>query len=379
MKLPERNLDSPLRGAIAVDAMVLTWRTRADVRRTASCLVEVCHLLASHVHWRSGGRILSLALLGGITIVPLTGAIDGTPQVAAPPQYSVTAAHASFPCSTTGGALPSLAPTTQPQTLQTALTPSSADGRVLASRPVGATLVDTLVSSSALASVNCATAWSVDARGRLSTTATLAASDDDGALLSAQQRDFKLAMKDSATFLSTASSVEVHKAVAKPKPTPAPRPAPVITPAPAPNPNPGGTGTPPGGISPWAPVPGHPSYAMGDYAGDPWSGYFGVCTWYAAYRHQDEPLMRLGNAASWAYTASGYGLRVGSAPAVGATAVFQPGVEGAGGGGHVAHVEAVLGGGWFIVSEMNFYVNGGGFGRVDWRYAYAAPGVSFIY
>jgi surface antigen len=118
---------------------------------------------------------------------------------------------------------------------------------------------------------------------------------------------------------------------------------------------------------------------MADFAGDPYGSYFGVCTWYAWYRNQGEPLMKLGNAAQWAWNAASYGLHTGTTPAVGATAVFQPGVEGAGGGGHVAHVEQVLGGGWFLVSEMNFGLNGGGWGRVDYRYAYVAPGVSFIY
>ncbi|MGE5333268.1 MAG: CHAP domain-containing protein [Nitrososphaerota archaeon] len=141
----------------------------------------------------------------------------------------------------------------------------------------------------------------------------------------------------------------------------------------------GSSGSTSGGYNPWAPVPGHPSYRMSDFAGDPYSGYFGVCTWYAWYRHRSEPLMQLGNAASWAWNAPKYGLSVGSKPVVGATVVFQPGVEGAGGAGHVAHVESVLGNGWFIISEMNFYVNGGGWGRVDYRYAYVRSGVSFIY
>jgi surface antigen len=146
----------------------------------------------------------------------------------------------------------------------------------------------------------------------------------------------------------------------------------------------GGTTTsvsaPPSGVpGAWTPVPGHPSYGMSDFAGDPWSQYFGYCTWYAWYRHQNEPLLRLGNASQWPWTAPSHGLRVGSTPVAGATVVFQPGVEGAGGGGHAAHVEAVLSGGWFIMSEMNFSWNGGGWGRVDWRYAYAGSGVSFIY
>ncbi|MGO8949016.1 MAG: CHAP domain-containing protein [Ktedonobacterales bacterium] len=134
-----------------------------------------------------------------------------------------------------------------------------------------------------------------------------------------------------------------------------------------------------GPYNPWAPVPGHPTYSMGDFSGDPYGSYFGYCTWYAWYRNQSEPLMRLGNAQAWAWNASAYGLHTGSVPEVGATAVFQPGVEGAGAGGHVAHVEVVLGGGWFIVSEMNFSWNGGGWGRVDWRYVYVTSGVTFIY
>ena len=49
-------------------------------------------------------------------------------------------------------------------------------------------------------------------------------------------------------------------------------------------------------------------------------------------------------------------------PAVGATVVFQPHVQGASSAGHVGHVEKVYGNGWFLISEMAFYWNGGGFG-----------------
>jgi hypothetical protein len=45
----------------------------------------------------------------------------------------------------------------------------------------------------------------------------------------------------------------------------------------------------------------------------------------------------------------------------------------------VAHVEAVYPGGWFLVSEMNFYVNGGGWARVDYRFAHVGGGVVFIF
>ncbi|HEU5441173.1 MAG TPA: CHAP domain-containing protein [Ktedonobacterales bacterium] len=137
-------------------------------------------------------------------------------------------------------------------------------------------------------------------------------------------------------------------------------------------------GAAPSGISAWANT-GRGAYAMRDFGGDAYSGLFGQCTWYAWYRHQGEPLMQLGNAAQWAYSASAHGLRTGSTPAVGATAVFQGGVQGASGIGHVAHVEAVYGNGWFLVSEMNFYANGGGWGRVDYRYVHTGGGVSFIY
>lgn len=141
----------------------------------------------------------------------------------------------------------------------------------------------------------------------------------------------------------------------------------------------GGTTGSTGGYNPWAPVPGHPTYSMGDFAGDPYASSFGVCTWYAWYRHQSEPLASFGSAINWVSAARNHGLSVGSQPAAGATVVFSPGVEGAGGTGHVGHVEAVLGGGWFLMSEMNFYWNGGGWGRVDYRYAYVRSGVTFIY
>jgi surface antigen len=139
----------------------------------------------------------------------------------------------------------------------------------------------------------------------------------------------------------------------------------------------GGGGAAPGGVSQWGRPPGYSAWTMRDFAGDRYSNVFGGCTWYAWYRRQDRGL--LSGAANWAYTARARGIPTGSAPAAGATAVFAPGVQGAGGGGHVAHVERVLGGGWFIVSEMNFYFNGGGWGRVSYRYAHSGPGVAFVY
>ncbi len=133
----------------------------------------------------------------------------------------------------------------------------------------------------------------------------------------------------------------------------------------------------PSGIGPWT-YTGHPTYGMRN-PGGAYSGYFGTCTWYAWYRHQNEPLMQLGSAGQWAYNARSHGLRTGSVPVVGATVVFQGGVQGADPAGHAGHVEAVYGNGWFLISEMNFYWNGGGWGRVDYRYVHTGWGVSFIY
>jgi surface antigen len=141
----------------------------------------------------------------------------------------------------------------------------------------------------------------------------------------------------------------------------------------------------PAPVRPWPPrwaymyVPGHPSFKVNR----PKNGYywwaFGQCTWWAQYKRQDENLRHMGNARYWAAGAASRGYRVGRTPRAGATVVFQPGVEGAGGAGHVAHVEKVYPGGWFLVSEMNFYWNGGGWGRVSYRFAYVRSGVSFIY
>ncbi len=134
----------------------------------------------------------------------------------------------------------------------------------------------------------------------------------------------------------------------------------------------------PRNISQWA-YTGHPAYAMHDYRGDPNAGWFGSCTWYAQYRRMDERLMGLGNAWQWAWNARARGLRTGTVPAVGATVVFQPHVQGASALGHVGHVEAVYGNGWFLVSAMSTYWNGGGWGRVSYVYAHTGSGVSFIY
>lgn len=135
----------------------------------------------------------------------------------------------------------------------------------------------------------------------------------------------------------------------------------------------GSSASAPGGYQAWGPVP--------DFAGDPYSSSRGQCTWWAATRRLDENWWGLGTYAyQWAYNAPSHGFRTGYTPAVGATVVFQPGVDGASSyGGHVGHVEAVYGNGWFLISEMNFYAYGGGWDRVDYRTVHVGSGVSFIY
>ncbi len=150
----------------------------------------------------------------------------------------------------------------------------------------------------------------------------------------------------------------------------------------APPPTTGGIQAAP--VQPWPPtnafmyVPGHPAFAVAS-SGGYYSWTFGQCTWWAQNERRDENLMHMGNAQYWAGVAASRGYRVGSAPAANATVVFQPGVQGAGGAGHVAHVVAVYPDGWFLVSEMNFFWNGGGNARVDYRFAHSGSGVSFIY
>ncbi len=131
----------------------------------------------------------------------------------------------------------------------------------------------------------------------------------------------------------------------------------------------------PANISQWA-NPGRGSYTepFGTY-----QGYsYGWCTSGAAMLAHDY-VGGLGYAANWTRNAAARGMATGYAPRAGATVVFQPGVQGASGEGHVGHVVTVYSNGWFLVAETAFWWNGGGFGRVSYRYAHAGSGVSFIY
>lgn len=103
----------------------------------------------------------------------------------------------------------------------------------------------------------------------------------------------------------------------------------------------------------------------------PW----GECTYWAAHMRPDIGSVVSGDAAQWATSAVDAGLPVNDVPSTGAIAVFQAGVQGAWGAGHVAYVTTVGANGWFQVSEMDYPY----FGRVTYRWAHTGWGVSFIH
>jgi len=100
---------------------------------------------------------------------------------------------------------------------------------------------------------------------------------------------------------------------------------------------------------------------------------FGQCTWYVATKRD---LHRWGgNARDW-WPAAAKFRPEGHVPVVGAILVMNIGPW-----GHVAYVERAFPDGSFEISEMNWYGNGGGWGRVDHRIIPAnEPGIlGFIY
>lgn len=370
-----------------------------------SCPVEVSSLLTTHVSWKSGGRLLSLALLGGFTLNPSVSVAPARlPAPVQTPAHSWTRLQDGWLCRFWSEQDPSTllyaTPSRNARSVASRVKTNVDSSRLALQVPMTAALkqnvspINSVTGSpqtltaqgmSDLATDgfdgHCTQEWHVDSQINLVS--------DDSAWVPNPGGEWPASggSSDGLAYLKTDALLALHAHRPPATTKPAPRTStstqrPIRKTVLSPTGSPGGsvTSAPPSGVpGAWTPVPGHPSYGMSDFSGDPWSQYFGYCTWYAWYRHQNEPLMRLGNAAQWSRTAPSYGLHVGSTPMAGATVVFQPGVEGAGSGGHVAHVEAVLSGGWFIISEMNFSWNGGGWGRVDWRYVYVTSGVSFIY
>ena len=103
---------------------------------------------------------------------------------------------------------------------------------------------------------------------------------------------------------------------------------------------------------------------------------YGQCTWWAAHVRPDIGAHVWGNAAMWAFAARQAGLPTGTTPRLGAIVVYQPGVQGAWGTGHVAHVIGVSPNGvHFTVDEMNYPWPG----VVTRRVSHTGWGVSFIY
>lgn len=109
----------------------------------------------------------------------------------------------------------------------------------------------------------------------------------------------------------------------------------------------------------------------------------GQCTYWANLRYHELTGFWIpwgGNADQWAANASmAPGWHVSREPHVPSIMVLMPGVQGAGGYGHVAVVEGVNPDGSVHTSNMNWYGNGGGWGRVSNVDFTPGPGVYFVW
>src|SRR5262249_27767460 len=145
--------------------------------------------------------------------------------------------------------------------------------------------VSDMPTSTGPVTVHCTLQWHVDSAGRLISDQPdwVPTSSDDWSA------DRELARVQTRPRVRALIQRKPGAQTAVTRPTLPPPPPPPVAPPPA------------GGYNPWGPVPGHPGYAYSDFAGDPYGSYFGVCTWYAWDRRQSEPLMKLGNAAAWAW------------------------------------------------------------------------------
>ncbi|MDQ6711325.1 MAG: CHAP domain-containing protein [Candidatus Dormibacteraeota bacterium] len=109
------------------------------------------------------------------------------------------------------------------------------------------------------------------------------------------------------------------------------------------------------------------------------AGYsFGYCTWWVSHKRL---IPWHGMAYQWWSIARSYGFAEGSTPRAGAVMVMGAGMAGASAGaGHVAYVESVNANGSFVISEMNWYGSGGGWGKVNYRTVTSMNGIlGFIY
>lgn len=108
----------------------------------------------------------------------------------------------------------------------------------------------------------------------------------------------------------------------------------------------------------------------------------GQCTYWADLRYNQLSgrfVDWIGNAYQWSYGAkSAPGWIVSTTPHVPSIIVLQPGVQGAGGYGHVAVVERINSDGSVYTSNMNWYANGG-WDRVSYWTFKPGPGVVFVW
>ena len=108
---------------------------------------------------------------------------------------------------------------------------------------------------------------------------------------------------------------------------------------------------------------------------------YGQCTFWANERYHALTgywVPWLGNAYQWAYGASASGWVVSSSPHVPSIIVLQPGVQEAGGYGHVAVVERINSDGSVYTSNYNWYANGGWAYLSYWTFK-PGPGVVFVW
>ncbi|MFI5276348.1 MAG: hypothetical protein ACHQ1E_03705, partial [Ktedonobacterales bacterium] len=284
-------------------------------------------MLRSDVLWRNGGRLLSVALLGGLALNAAGAPIETIETIDAHAQQAVSANWLTLEngwlCRTWSAPL-----SASPSSIPPIVMSSTADAVPLSfptqsQRSTGASFAQSISNTATLGQgsqrglTHCSTQWHIASDGRLISDAaawvpnptgdwpaltaptlepmTLRASSPKFALAGAATVQTQAAPKKGADVI--ASVLVIHTIAPKPKPV-------TQTSAPAAT-----FYTSPGGVGAWNPVPGHPTYSMGDYAGDPHSSEFGVCTWWAWYARRDEPqLGTLGMASNWIGNARALGM-----------------------------------------------------------------------
>lgn len=107
---------------------------------------------------------------------------------------------------------------------------------------------------------------------------------------------------------------------------------------------------------------------------------YGQCTWWANQRYHQlhgiyVPWTTNSDAWQWNMRAYDFHWTVSDSPTIGAIVDLQPWVQGAGGLGHVAVVESILGDGSVVASNMNWGSNPL---QVTYVEFFPGPGVAFI-